>query len=324
MNLLVTGAAGFIGSNFVRYIYGNPDVEHIVSVDCLTYAGNIDNLPRLDEDPKHTLIKTNIRSGGEMIAIFRKHKITHVVHCAAESHVDRSIEGPEAFIETNIKGTFNLLEACRKHPVEMFLQVSTDEVYGSIDHGSFTEDSPLNPSSPYSASKAAADMLCIAYHKTYGIPTVITRCVNNYGPHQHQEKLIPMVIKKALASEYIPVYGDGSNVRDWIHVLDHCEALCSCLWNGEPGQIYNLSGDNEITNLDLVKEILKVCGADESLITFVKDRPGHDKRYAIGGTRSRLRMGWSAQIPFDTGLMQTVNWYRSYFGYTTEAQPLCR
>lgn len=324
MNLLVTGACGFIGSNFVRYIISNQEVERIISLDCLTYAGSIDNLAGLPEAHKHTLIKTNIRSGGEMVSIFRKHKITHVVHCAAESHVDRSIEGPEAFIETNVKGTFNLLEACRKHPVEQFIHVSTDEVYGSINHGSFTEDSLLNPSSPYSASKAAADMLCLAYHKTYGIPVIITRCVNNYGPHQYPEKLIPVVIKKALAGEYIPVYGDGSNVRDWIHVLDHCEALCSCLWSGEAGQIYNLSGDIEITNLDLVKQILKLCNADESWIEFIKDRPGHDKRYSVDGMRSGLRLQWSAQIPFDAGLMQTVNWYRSYFGYTTAEQPMCR
>lgn len=320
MNLLVTGAAGFIGSNFIRHVIDSPGIERIISLDCLTYAGNLDNLSGLD----HTFIKTNIRSSGEMVSIFRKYKITHVVHCAAESHVDRSIEGPEAFIETNVKGTFNLLEACRKHPVEMFIHVSTDEVYGSIRRGSFTEDSPLNPSSPYSASKASADMLCMAYHKTYGVPCVITRCVNNYGPHQYPEKLIPVVIKKALALQFVPVYGDGSNVRDWIHVLDHCDALWSCLNHGEPGQIYNISGDNEITNLDLAKQLIRLCDAEESLISFIKDRPGHDQRYSVDGTRTRLRLEWSPQISFEAGLLQTVDWYRSYFGGTTAGQPLYR
>jgi dTDP-glucose 4,6-dehydratase len=322
MRILVTGSCGFIGSHFVRQALHRPEVEQIISLDCLTYAGNIDNLPGLFEEPNHILIKSNIRSPGEMISIIRKHKITQVVHCAAESHVDRSIEGPEAFIETNVRGTFNLLEACRKHPVQKFLHVSTDEVYGSIEEGSFTEDAPLNPSSPYSASKAAADLLCLAHHKTYGVPVVITRCVNNYGPNQYPEKLIPMVIKKALTGETIPVYGDGSNIRDWIQVEDHCEAMWLALTGGRAGEIYNVAGHNPHSNLDLVRNLCLLCEADLDRITFVKDRPGHDFRYAVSDRKISTELQFQNRKYFPTSLRQTVEWYRSYFGCTTAAPPL--
>lgn len=317
MNILVTGGCGFIGSNFISHINNNDEVNKIVNVDCLTYAGSLNNVEGLE----HTFIQANIRSSGEMVSIFKKYKITHVVHCAAESHVDRSIEGPEAFIETNIKGTFNLLEACRKHPVKKFLHVSTDEVYGSIEHGSFTEEAPLNPSSPYSASKAAADMLCLSYHKTYDVPVVITRCVNNYGPRQYPEKLIPVVIKKALAGERIPVYGDGSNIRDWIHVEDHCQAIWLALTKGRAGEIYNVAGGNSHSNLDLVSAIAIICGADVDLITFVKNRAGHDFRYAVSDKKLRTELQFLDSQYFPDGLQNTVDWYRSYFGYTTSAPP---
>lgn len=320
MNILCTGGCGFIGSNFIRQIINKPEVSKIVNVDCLTYAGDLDNLGAAKDHPKHVFIRTNIRSAGEMISIMRKHRISHVIHMAAESHVDRSIAGPIAFIETNVRGTFNLLEACRVNAVERFLHVSTDEVYGSISIGSATEYSPLNPSSPYSASKAAADMLCLSYYKTYGTPIIITRCVNNYGPNQYPEKLIPVVIKRALALQSVPVYGDGSNVRDWIHVEDHCKALYGFLRFGQLGSIFNIAGGNEISNLSLVKKLCRLCEAEESLIQFVPDRPGHDQRYSV--TSSVGRSGSYSEILFYTGLQDTVEHYRKKFAsdqYTTAA-----
>ena len=321
MNLLVTGGCGFIGSHFIRRVIGEAEIKRIINVDCLTYAGRIGNLEEAAQHRKHFFVQANIRSTGEMLAIVAKHHVSHVVHLAAESHVDRSIEGPGAFLQTNVIGTFNLLEACRKHPVEKFLHVSTDEVYGSIEKGSATEISPLNPSSPYAASKAAADMLCLAYGKTYGLPIIVTRCVNNYGPNQYPEKLLPVVIKKALSGERIPVYGDGSNVRDWIHACDHCEALWNVLKCASSGSVFNIAGRNEISNLELVKKLCRMCDADESLIEFVTDRPGHDFRYSVRGSNP------AEGIDFEDGLRKVVGWYRGMFSSplrTNAGQPLNR
>jgi dTDP-glucose 4,6-dehydratase len=316
MNLLITGSAGFIGSHFAKMACENPEIKKIVSLDCITYAGSMENLP---EHPKHHFIRHNIRSSEGLHSIFKNHKISHVVHMAAESHVDRSIEGPTAFIKTNINGTFNMLEAARLHGVKRFINVSTDEVYGSVTAPA-TREHPLNPSSPYSASKASADMLCIAYGKTFKLEVVITRCVNNYGPRQFAEKLIPVVIKKALAGEPIPVYGTGENIRDWIHVEDHCSELMTALTNPINPSIIHIAGGNEIRNIDLVRKILKLCNASESLIRFVEDRKGHDERYSL---QAVTRTGY---VDFHSGLARTVEWYRHHFSKsecTNAGQPLC-
>ena len=318
--LLVTGGAGFIGSNFVAStlaVTGEP----IVNLDKLTYAGSLRNLERLRDDPRHIFVQGDIGDRGLVRELLKKHRPRAIVHLAAESHVDRSIAGPDAFIQTNVMGTFALLEEARAFSNGIrFLQVSTDEVYGSLDptDPAFTETTPYAPNSPYAASKASADHLVRAYHHTYGLPTLTTNCSNNYGPYQFPEKLIPLMISNALAGKPLPVYGDGKNVRDWLYVLDHCEALRVVLERGRAGETYNIGGGAERANIDLVNTI---CGLlDKSaprkggakyaeLISFVKDRPGHDRRYAIDSTKLARELGWTPRENFESGLKKTVDWY---------------
>ncbi|MCB1195024.1 dTDP-glucose 4,6-dehydratase [bacterium] len=311
-NILVTGGAGFIGSNFIHYLLGISSDYSIINVDCLTYAGNLENLSAVEHHPQYRFIKSNINNAELIEHIIRSYSIDTIVNFAAESHVDRSIEGPEIFVTTNVQGTLTLLEAARKHSIKKFLQVSTDEVYGSLGkEGKFTEDLPLRPNSPYSASKASADLLVRAYGKTYGFPVLITRCSNNYGPYQFPEKLIPLMIKNALANKKLPVYGNGKNVRDWIHVLDHASALYTVLLQGKIGEVYNVGGNNEWENIMIVKEILRLLNKPESLIEFVKDRPGHDFRYSIDNTKIKNDLGWAPAYTFESGLKNTIDWYLS-------------
>ncbi len=330
MKLLVTGGAGFIGSNLIRHIIDRPEIERLVNLDCLTYAGHPENLAGLEAHPKYLFEKVDLRDKSGVSAVVRRHGITHVMHLAAESHVDRSITGPGDFIHTNVVGTFNLLEACRacwpdaglggtfSAPKFRFHHISTDEVYGSLGPtGFFTEATPYAPNSPYSASKAASDMLVRAYHHTYGLPVVITNCSNNYGPYQFPEKLIPVAVQSLLARRPVPVYGDGLNVRDWLYVLDHAQALWLVLTRGQDGQTYNIGGHNEWANLrivelicDLVDELAPhLGGGSRKLITFVKDRPGHDRRYAIDASKIRQTLGWTPAHTFENGLRETVRWY---------------
>jgi dTDP-glucose 4,6-dehydratase len=323
MNLLVTGGAGFIGSNLIRQLIDRPEIERLVNLDCLTYAGRLENLETVRDHPRYVFEQVDLRDPAAVLRVVRDHHITHVIHLAAESHVDRSIAGPGAFIHTNVVGTFHLLEACRAAWAgavgeRRLLHVSTDEVYGSLGPtGYFTEETPYAPNSPYSASKAAADLLVRAYHHTYGLPAVITHCSNNYGPYQFPEKLIPVVIQSALARRPIPVYGDGLNVRDWLYVLDHVEALWLVLNRGRTGEHYNIGGDNEWPNLrivericDLIDEYRPDLGGDtRRLITFVPDRPGHDRRYAVDAGKIRRELGWRPAHDFEHGLRETVRWY---------------
>ncbi|TEB04616.1 dTDP-glucose 4,6-dehydratase [Pelotomaculum schinkii] len=312
MKLLVTGGAGFIGSNFIHYILAQRDWE-VINLDKLTYAGNLENLSDIEKHPGYRFIRGDITDNKLVDDIFSQYKPEIVINFAAESHVDRSIENASPFITTNIAGTQVLLEASRRYGVEKYVQVSTDEVYGSLDevNGFFTEDTPLAPNSPYSASKASADLLCRAYYKTYQLPVVVTRCSNNFGPYQFPEKLIPLVITNALDNKQVPVYGDGMNVRDWIHVLDHCYGLKLALEKGVPGEVYNIGGGTQVSNLELIKKILYLVGRPESLITYVKDRPGHDKRYAINPDKISEELGWKLSFDFDDAIAQTVNWYIS-------------
>ncbi|PYM11286.1 MAG: dTDP-glucose 4,6-dehydratase [Verrucomicrobia bacterium] len=323
MNLLVTGGAGFIGSNLIHHIIDRPEIQRLVNLDCLTYAGHPANLGKVEEHPKYAFEKVDLRDKATVLRVVQAHEITHVLHLAAESHVDRSIAGPGDFIHTNVVGTFNLLEACRAawggdFAGKRFHHVSTDEVYGSLGPtGSFTETSPYAPNSPYSASKAAGDMLVRAYQHTYGLPAILTNCSNNYGPYQFPEKLVPVVIQSVLARKSIPVYGDGMNVRDWLYVRDHAEALWQVLTRGRAGQTYNIGGNNERPNIrvvelicDLIDERLQnVEGSSRKRIAFVKDRPGHDRRYAIDATRIRRDLGWSPAYTFEQGMRETVQWY---------------
>ena len=313
MRLLVTGGCGFIGSHFVRHVLEHYQPEMVTNVDALTYAGSLgsmaDFLPEFGD--RYEFVRSDITDFGGMNEILSKHSYFAVVNFAAESHVDRSIASPEDFIRTNIVGASNLLDAARRHGVKRFVQVSTDEVYGSLGAtGRFNEQSPINPSSPYSASKASADLLILAAHKTFGQDVVVTRCSNNYGPYQFPEKLVPVAILRALADEPIPIYGDGLNVRDWIHVEDHCSAIFDVLMQGRSGEIYNVGADNERTNLDLVRAILLHLGRSEQLIKFVPDRPGHDRRYAIDSTKIRTEIGWKPLRHLDRGLAETIEWYR--------------
>jgi len=309
MRILITGGAGFIGSNMIRYLLRKYPSE-LINLDKLTYAGNLENLAGLEDDPRYTFVRGDIADPRVVGDIFTSHRIDAVINFAAESHVDRSIEDASAFLRTNVEGTRVLLEAARRHGAAKFIQVSTDEVYGSLgETGFFTEESPLNPSSPYSASKAAADLLALAYHRTYGLPVLVTRCSNNYGPYQFPEKLIPLMITNALEDQPLPVYGDGQNVRDWLHVADHCTALDLVLHRGRPGQVYNIGGHNERKNIEIVRLILAKLGKPESLITFVADRPGHDRRYAIDAAKLRRELGWRPQHTFEEGLRETVRWY---------------
>jgi dTDP-glucose 4,6-dehydratase len=323
MRLLVTGGAGFIGSNFIRHIIDQPQIEELVNLDALTYAGNLDNLGNISERPQYHFAHIDIRNAPAVRDLFEARQPTHVVHLAAESHVDRSISGPDDFIQTNIVGTFNLLEAARTiwsdNTVQhQFLHVSTDEVYGSLAPGGlFTEESPLAPNSPYSASKAASDMLVRAYFHTYKLPVVTTNCSNNYGPFQYPEKLIPVVIHSILERKPIPVYGDGKNVRDWLYVEDHAQALWQVLLEGRVGETYCIGGCNEIANLELVERICdcvdvlrpELGGNSRSLISYVRDRPGHDRRYAINPRKIIEELGWKPKVSFEQGLDATVRWY---------------
>ncbi len=310
--VLVTGAAGFIGANFVRRVLALRHDWQVVAYDVLTYAGNLANLAGLADTGRFEFIRGDI-CDPDAVAAALQPPVWGVVNFAAESHVDRSIHGGAEFVQTNIAGTQVLLEQCRRQGVGRYLQVSTDEVYGSLGpEGRFTEDSPLAPNSPYSASKAAADLLVRAYHVTYGLPALVTRCSNNYGPYQFPEKVIPLFITNLMEGQPVPLYGDGLNVRDWIHVQDHCDALLAVLERGRPGAVYNIGGDNELTNVELTRRILRECGRDESFIRPVKDRPAHDRRYAVDHGRLTQELGWRPQVPFETGLRETVAWYRTH------------
>jgi len=310
MNLLLTGGAGFIGSNLVRLILAERPAWRVVNLDKLTYAGNAENLAGLEEGPRYRFVRGDIGNGELVAELFRAERIEAVLHLAAESHVDRSILAPSIFIDTNVRGTQVLLEAAREFGVRRFLHVSTDEVYGSLGPtGLFTEATPLAPTSPYSASKASSDLLALAYAHTFQVPVVVTRCSNNYGPYQFPEKLIPLMIANAVRDRPLPVYGDGLNVRDWIHVEDHCRGLLAALERGEDGQVYNFGGASERANLDIVRQVLRLVGKPEALITYVKDRPGHDRRYAIDASKARAQLGWSPHHRFEEGLAATVAWY---------------
>ncbi|MBU1260893.1 MAG: dTDP-glucose 4,6-dehydratase [Planctomycetes bacterium] len=308
--ILVTGGAGFIGSNFVRWILANQPDCFIVNLDKLTYAGNLENLEGFLKNPNHIFVKADICDGKTVEELIDKHKIQAIINFAAESHVDRSITSPKIFVETNVAGTLTLLQAACDKKIERFIQISTDEIYGELGPtGKFTEETPLSPNSPYSASKAAADFLVKAFGHTWELNYNITRCSNNYGPFQFPEKMIPLMINNALNDKPLPVYGDGSNVRDWIHVEDHCKAVWKVLTDGKPGEIYNIGSSNEKTNLEVVKTILNLVGKPESLITFVKDRPGHDRRYAIDSSKINSQLGWHAVIKFEQGIKNTIDWY---------------
>jgi dTDP-glucose 4,6-dehydratase len=323
MNLLVTGGAGFIGSNLIHHVINRPEVAKLVNLDCLTYAGRLENLAGVAQHPKYTFEKVDLRDKHAVLDVVQRHGVTHVMHLAAESHVDRSISGPGDFVHTNVVGTFNLLEACRaawpgSSSSRRFHHISTDEVYGSLGAtGLFTETTPYAPNSPYSASKASSDMLVRAYHHTYGLETVITNCSNNYGPYQFPEKLIPVVIQSVMARKPVPVYGDGMNVRDWLYVRDHAEALWSVLTRGRTGETYNIGGHNEWANIHIVQLICDLIdemapqlgGSSRKLITFVKDRPGHDRRYAIDATKIEKELGWVPAHKFEQGIRETVGWY---------------
>ena len=310
MNILVTGGAGFIGSNFVRTVLERHDDVRVVNLDKLTYAGNLDSLVDVADHPRYTFVRGDIADRELVEHVFTDHKIDGVINFAAESHVDRSILEPELFVTTNVLGTQNLLFCARAHKVDRFVQVSTDEVYGSLGPtGKFREDTPLAPNSPYSAAKASADLLCRAYFMTFGFPVIVTRCSNNYGPFQFPEKLIPLMIINALADKPLPIYGDGRNVRDWLYVVDHCLAIDLVYREGTPGEVYNIGGDCERQNIDIVREILRLVGKPESLIRFVKDRPGHDRRYAMDTTKLQRELGWKPTVDFEEGLRRTVTWY---------------
>ena len=322
--ILVTGGAGFIGSNFVkRMLKEYPDYQ-IINIDALTYAGNLENLKDIADNANYKFIKVDIRDRNAVAKVFAEHDITSVVNFAAESHVDRSIEDPEIFLTTNIIGTQVLLDTAKKYwkinpddkysreykPCVKFLQVSTDEVYGALGAtGLFVETLPLMPNSPYSASKASADLIVRAYHETFGLPVNITRCSNNYGPYQFPEKLIPLMINNCLNDKDLPVYGDGMQVRDWLHVSDHCSAIDTVLHKGVIGEIYNIGGNNEKANIEIVKLIIQTLGKSENLIKYVKDRPGHDRRYAIDNTKITTQLGWKPAYTFEQGMKETIQWY---------------
>lgn len=313
MKMLITGGAGFIGSNFIFYMCkAHPDYD-LVCIDKLTYAGNLETLDSVMDDPKFRFIRADIADRGEIYRIFEEEKPDTVVNFAAESHVDRSIENPAVFLETNVMGTQVLLDASRKYGVKRYHQVSTDEVYGDLPLDRpdlfFTEKTPLHTSSPYSASKASADLLCNAYQRTYGMPITISRCSNNYGPYQFPEKLIPLMIANALANKPLPVYGEGLNVRDWLYVEDHCRAIDLILEKGTVGNVYNIGGHNEMCNIDIVKIILKALDKPESLITYVTDRKGHDMRYAIDPSFIHKELGWLPETKFADGIQKTIQWY---------------
>lgn len=316
-HLLVTGGMGFIGSNFIRHMlerYGDRDL-FITNLDLLTYAGNPENLRDVVSHPRYRFVRGDILDAN-LVGSLLAEGVDTIVHFAAESHVDRSIADPQLFLRTNVLGTHTLLQEALKSGVKRFLHISTDEVYGSLGaKGSFTERTAARPNSPYSASKAASDFIVRAYGKTYGLPVIISRCSNNYGPYQHPEKLIPKTIIHALGGKPIPVYGDGGNIRDWLHVRDHCAALDLILHKGVPGEVYNVGGNNESTNLDIVRMILGELGLPESLIRFTEDRPGHDRRYAINARKLRKDTGWAPSVSLRDGLRQTIDWYAANAGW---------
>lgn len=307
MKLLVTGGAGFIGSNFVRYVLANHPEDQVVVLDKLTYAGRTENLQDHEGNPNYSFIHGAIEDREVVDAAIEG--VDAIVNFAAESHVDRSIEEPDAFIQTDVFGTHVLLEAARAAGTPRYLQISTDEVYGSIDEGSFTEESPIDPSSPYSASKAGGDMLVQAYHRTYGFPALITRASNNYGPFHYPEKLIPLIILNSFQDAKLPVYGDGMQVRNWLYVEDHCSGIYTALTKGQEGEVYNIGGPDECPNIEVVKKVLELTGKGEDLIEYVKDRPGHDVRYSLSSEKI-MGLGWEAQVGFEEGLARTVDWYR--------------
>ena len=313
MTIIVTGGAGFIGSNFIHYMLAAHPEDRIVCVDKLTYAGNLSTLGSVLDAPGFRFVKADVCDREAMLALFEEEKPDAVVNFAAETHVDRSIEDPEVFLRTNILGTQVLMDACRACGVARFHQVSTDEVYGDLPLDRpdllFTEDMPIRASSPYAASKASADLLVQAYHRTYGLPATISRCSNNYGPYQFPEKMIPLMLANALADKPLPVYGTGENVRDWLYVEDHCRAIDLILRRGRVGEVYNIGGHNEMRNIDVVRLILEAVGKPESLITFVADRKGHDLRYAIDPTKMHAELGWEPETPFQEGIRRTIAWY---------------
>jgi dTDP-glucose 4,6-dehydratase len=309
-NILVTGGAGFIGSNFIRYLMQRYREYRVINYDMLTYAGNLENLSGVDISPRYIFVKADVCDKAAVENVLRDYKVDAVVHFAAESHVDRSILGPSVFIGTNVLGTTVLLEAARRSGVTRFVHVSTDEVYGSLGTaGKFSETTPLHPNSPYSASKASSDLIALAYFRTYGTPVVVTRCSNNYGPYQFPEKLIPLMIANALNDKPLPVYGDGLNVRDWLFVEDHCSALDVVLHKGKEGEVYNIGGNNEQANIEIVKLILAELHKPQSLISFVKDRPGHDRRYAIDAAKIKKDLEWEPLHTFEKGIRETIHWY---------------
>ena len=308
MKILITGGAGFIGSNFVRYMLDKYTDYEIVNLDALTYCGNLENLSGIEDNSNYTFIRGDITDKELVFEITAD--VDYIINFAAESHVDRSIEDPEIFIKSNVLGTQVLLDAAKEYNIKKYLQVSTDEVYGSLgETGYFREDTPLTPNSPYSASKAGADLMVRAYNETFGLPVNITRCSNNYGPYQFPEKLIPLMISNALENKPLPVYGDGLNVRDWLHVYDHCTAIDLVLHKGNNGEVYNIGGNNEKMNIEIVKLILQNLNKPESLIKFVKDRLGHDRRYAIDSTKIQEELGWEPKYTFETGIAETIRWY---------------
>lgn len=311
--MLITGGAGFIGSNFIHYILSKYNDYQVINLDKLTYAANLDNLKDIEDNKNYRFIHGDIADQEFIFKLFENEKFDIVINFAAESHVDNSILNPQIFTITNILGTQVLLDACRKYNIKRFHQVSTDEVYGELPLDDknilFTEKTPLNPSSPYSASKASADMLVKSYYRTYSLPITISRCSNNYGPYQHLEKLIPLMISKAINNDNLPVYGNGLNVRDWLHVYDHCTAIDLIIHEGKIGEIYNIGGNNEKSNIDVVKIILKELGKSEKLIKYVNDRPGHDLRYAIDSTKIKTTLNWNPVYSFEKGILDTIKWY---------------
>ena len=329
--LLVTGGAGFIGSNFIQYILDKQqDLVLLLDLDLLTYAGNLENLEPVKDDPRYRFVKGDIRDKALVEKLFAEYDFDTVIHFAAESHVDRSILEPEVFLTTNIIGTQTLLDAAKRHwnldpdnkhsreyrPGVRYLQVSTDEVYGALGKtGMFTETTPLAPNSPYSASKTGADLIVRAYHQTYGLPVNITRCSNNYGPYQFPEKLIPLMIHNARQDKPLPVYGDGMQIRDWLHVKDHCSAIATVLEKGKTGEVYNIGGNNEKANIQIIRLILETLNKPESLITYVQDRPGHDRRYAIDNTKITTELGWAPAYTFEEGIRETIRWYLDHPGW---------
>ncbi|MFD2672715.1 dTDP-glucose 4,6-dehydratase [Marinicrinis sediminis] len=310
MNVLVTGGAGFIGSHFIRHLLHKQQGDMVVNLDALTYAADMRNLADIEENYHYQFIQGNIENRELVYHLMRTYEIDVIVNFAAETHVDRSITQPDVFIGTNVLGTQVLLDAALHFGASRFVQISTDEVYGSLgEAGYFTETSPLAPSSPYSSSKAGADLLVLAYHRTFGLPVNITRCSNNYGPHQHPEKLIPRMITRAMQNKRLPVYGKGENVRDWLHVKDHAEAVLRVLQQGKSGEVYNIGGHNEWNNLSLVKLLLELLGKDEQLVEYVQDRPGHDLRYAIDASKIQQELDWKPTRSFQEGLIETIEWY---------------